>query len=300
MSNNPAIGGIRLVLGGNVFGWTIDEATSFAILDAFVAAGGKMIDTADAYSVWVPGHNGGESERVIGNWMKARGNRDQVIIATKTGMLGDPGRLAPARTMAACEGSLARLQTDYIDLFYAHQDDDVTPQADVAAGFDALIQSGKVQTLGASNFTADRLESALALGTPYRVVQPEYSLVARTKFEGTLQAACAQADIDVFSFYGLAAGYLTGKYRNPDLGTTQRSGSVSRYQTPEGEAKLAVMDQIAAETGASLAQIAIAWVLAQPGITAPITSATSLNQLAEIIAATRLTLTPDQLARLGA
>jgi aryl-alcohol dehydrogenase-like predicted oxidoreductase len=299
MTNTVATSGLRLILGGNVFGWTIDEATSFAVLDCFVAHGGRMIDTADAYSAWVPGHDGGESERVIGSWMKARGNRDQVMIATKTGMMGDPGRLAPERTAAACDHSLARLQTDYIDLYYAHQDDDVTPQEAVAAGFDALINAGKLRSLGASNFTADRLESALALGTPYTVVQPEYSLVRRDKFEGALQTTCVNAGLAVYCFYGLAAGYLTGKYRNPELGKGARSGSVSRYQTPQGEAKLAVMDQIAADTGATLAQIAIAWILAQPGITAPITSATSVSQLEEIIAATRLTLSDEQLARLG-
>lgn len=299
MSMGEATRDLRLVLGGNVFGWTIDEATSFTVLDAFVAHGGRMIDTADVYSAWVPGHDGGESERVIGNWMKARGNRDAVMIATKTGMMGDPGRLSPERTAAACDRSLARLQTDYIDLYYAHQDDDVTPQADVARGFDALIKAGKVRSLGASNFTAERLESALAVGTAYQVLQPEYSLVRRALFEGALQATCARADIAVYSFYGLAAGYLTGKYRDPAKAKAARSSTVARYQTPEGEAILAVMDGIAEETGATLAQIAIAWLIAQPGITAPITSVTSVAQLDEIVAATKLTLSADQLARLS-
>jgi aryl-alcohol dehydrogenase-like predicted oxidoreductase len=298
-SHNPAIGGIRLVLGGNVFGWTADEAASFAILDAFVAAGGRMIDTADAYSVWVPGHDGGESERVIGRWMRARGNRDQVLLATKTGMLGGPGALSPERTAAACDASLARLQTDYIDLYYAHRDDDLTPQSEVAAGFAALEKAGKIRASGASNFTADRLETARRAGSIYRVVQPEYHLLRRDVLEGALQSFCAEADMAVCNFYSLAAGYLTGKYRNIKSGTTERSRSVARYDTPKGAALLSVMDQIAAETGATLAQIAIAWVLAQPGITAPITSATSVAQLEELIAATELELSADQLARLS-
>jgi aryl-alcohol dehydrogenase-like predicted oxidoreductase len=297
ISNNPAIGGIRLVLGGNVFGWTADEATSFAILDGFVAAGGRMIDTADVYSVWVPGHDGGESERVIGRWMKARGNRDQVLIATKTGMMGG---LGPDRVLTACDASLARLQTDYIDLYYTHKDDADTPQEAVAGGLAKLVEAGKVRVLGASNFSAERLDSALDVGTNYQVVQPEFSLVRRDLFEGALQARCARADIAVLSFYTLAAGYLTGKYRTTDLSKTARASSVSRYETPEGLAKLAVMDQIAGETGATLAQIAIAWVLAQPGITAPITSATSVAQLEELVAATKLELSADQLARLSA
>jgi aryl-alcohol dehydrogenase-like predicted oxidoreductase len=300
ISDNPAIGGIRLVLGGNVFGWTADEATSFSILDAFVAAGGRMIDTADAYSAWVPGHKGGESERVIGKWMKARGNRAQILLATKTGMLGGPGALSPDRTTPACDASLARLQTDYVDLFYAHKDDEVTPQRDVAAGFEALEKAGKIRVSGASNFTAERLESALESGASYRVVQPLYNLLRRDVLEGSLQAACVAADIAVLNFYSLAAGFLTGKYRNPNLGKTARSGSIAQYDTPKGAVLLAVMDQIAAETGATLAQIAVAWVLAQPGITAPIASATSVAQLEELIAATDLYLSTDQLARLSA
>ena len=316
--SNSAIGGRRLVLGGNVFGWTADRETSFAILDAFVDAGGAMIDTADVYSAWAPGHRGGESETVIGEWLRRSGKRDAVRIATKVGMLpGEGGKgLAPARIAAACDASLQRLGVARIDLYYAHRDDVETPQDAVADAFGALVQAGKVGVLGASNFTAERLRTALDLGTPYRVFQPEYNLVARgsltedlranrdgdlNEYEGPLQQLCIERGIEVLPYFGLASGFLTGKYRSAaDLEGKRRATRVKDYMNDRGLAVLAVMDRVAEETGATHAQIALAWLNAQPGIAAPIASATSVAQVQELLAATEVTLTPDQLARLNA
>ncbi|MGL4314560.1 MAG: aldo/keto reductase [Sphingomonas sp.] len=295
-----------LVLGGNVFGWTADRSASHRILDAFVAGGGTLIDTADVYSAWAPGHQGGESETIIGEWLRRSGKRGQVLIATKVGMLpGDGGeKLAPARIAAACEASLKRLGVDTIDLYFAHQDDEATPQDAVLEAFAKLIAAGKVRVLGASNFHAARLKSALDLarrhGLPhYHALQPEYNLVSRHKFEGELQDLCVEHNIGVVPYYGLASGFLTGKYRSDaDLGKSVRGGRMSALLTGKGAAVLAVLDAIAEETGATLAQIALAWLAAQPGITAPIASATSVGQLEELLGATTLTLTRDQLDRL--
>ena len=297
-----------LVLGGNVFGWTADRDTSFAVLDTFVAGGGTMIDTADVYSAWVPGHKGGESETVIGEWLKASGKRDQVLIATKVGMLPGEGgeKLAPARIAAACEASLKRLGTDRIDLYFAHQDDDAVPQEAALEAFAKLVQAGKVRVLGASNFHAARLksanEAARAAGLPrYDVLQPEYNLVSRDKFEGELQDYCTTENIGVVPYYGLASGFLTGKYRtSDDFGKSVRGGRMQAYLDGKGPAVLAAMDAVAAETGATLAQIALAWLSAQDGVTAPIASATSAKQLDELMPAITLALTPQQLERLDA
>lgn len=297
-----------LVLGGNVFGWTADEATSFRVLDAFVDAGGTMIDTADVYSAWVPGHGGGESESVIGRWLKRSGKRDRVLIATKVGMLpGDGGeKLAPPRIAAAAEASLARLGTDRIDLYYAHQDDEGVPQEEVMAAFGALVDAGKVGVLGASNFHARRLksanEAALAAGLPrYHVLQPEYNLVSREAFEGELQDYCVEKNIAALPYYGLASGFLTGKYRSEaDLSKSVRGGRMGELLKGKGATVLSVMDDVAAETGASLAQIALAWLMAQPGVTAPIASATSVEQLDELVGAWDVDLSRDQLDRLAA
>ena len=297
-----------LVLGGNVFGWTADRAASFAVLDAFVAGGGTMIDTADVYSAWVPGHRGGESESMIGEWLKASGKRDAVLIATKVGMLpGDGGeKLAPARIAAACEASLKRLGTDRIDLYFAHQDDDAVPQDAVLEAFGKLVAAGKVRVLGASNFSAERLASANAIaaaaGTPrYEVLQPEYNLVSRDKFAGPLQDYCVEHEVGAVPYYGLASGFLTGKYRSADdLGKSVRGSRMGALLDGKGAAVLGAMDAVAAETGATLAQIALAWLIAQPGVTAPIASATSAAQLDELLPAMDLTLSPDQLARLDA
>lgn len=295
-----------LVLGGNVFGWTADRATSFAVLDAFVDHGGTMIDTADVYSAWVSGHSGGESETVIGEWLRSSGKRDQVLIATKVGMLPGEGgeKLAPARIIAACDASLRRLGTDRIDLYFAHQDDDAQPQDAVAEAFATLVAAGKVRVLGASNFHAARLKSAVetarAAGLPhYQVLQPEYNLVSRHKFEGELQDYSVTENIGVVPYYGLAAGFLTGKYRSDaDLSQSVRGARMGELLHGKGGAVLTALDEVAAETGATPAQVALAWLMAQPGVTAPIASATSVQQLSELTPAMRLTLTKEQLARL--
>ena len=297
-----------LVLGGNVFGWTADKAASFRLLDRFVEKGGVMIDTADVYSSWVPGHRGGESETIIGEWLRASGKRDKVLIATKVGMLDGEGgsKLAPTRIAAAAEASLQRLGVDTIDLYFAHQDDEDVPQEDVLAAFDTLIEAGKVRALGASNFHAGRLKSALDIamrdGLPhYRVLQPEYNLVSRHKFEGELQDLCITHNIGVVPYYGLASGFLTGKYRGEaDFGKSVRGGRMAALLAGKGRAVLEAMDAVAAETGASLAQIALAWLAAQQGVTAPIASATSIEQLDELVGAWDVALSKDQLDRLTA
>jgi len=297
-----------LVLGGNVFGWTADKATSFRILDRFVDAGGTMIDTADVYSSWVPGHRGGESETIIGEWLRNSGKRDKVLLATKVGMLDGEGGtgLAPARIAAAAEASLQRLGVDTIDLYFAHQDDEDVPQEEVLAAFATLIEAGKVRTLGASNFHAARLKSALDVamreGLPhYRVLQPEYNLVSRHKFEGELQDLCVTHNIGVVPYYGLASGFLTGKYRSEaDLGKSVRGGRMTAFLEGKGKPVLAAMDEVAAETGASLAQIALAWLAAQDGVIVPIASATSIEQLDELVGAWDVELTRDQRDRLPA
>jgi aryl-alcohol dehydrogenase-like predicted oxidoreductase len=292
-----------LVLGGNVFGWTADRDASFAVLDAFVAGGGTMIDTADVYSAWVPGHRGGESESMIGEWLKASGKRNEVLIATKVGMLPGEGgeKLAPARIVAAAEASLARLGTDRIDLYYAHQDDDSVAQDAVLAAFGNLVDAGKVRVIGASNFHAARLKSAVdaakAAGLPrYHVLQPEYNLVSRHRFEGELQDYCITENIGVLPYYGLASGFLTGKYRSDaDLGKSVRGGRMTELLSGKGQAVLEAMDAVAADTGASLAQIALAWLIAQPGVSAPIASATKVEQIEELLGAMTLELSKEQL-----
>lgn len=297
-----------LVLGGNVFGWTADKAASFRILDRFAERGGVMIDTADVYSAWVSGHQGGESESVIGEWLRTSGERDQVLISTKVGMLPGEGgaKLAPARIAAAAEASLQRLGIETIDLYFAHQDDEEVPQEDYLAAFGTLIDAGKVRALGASNFHAMRLKSALDLaakeGLPhFRVLQPEYNLVSRRKFEGELQDLCITHNLGVIPYYGLASGFLTGKYRSEaDLSKSVRGGGMAKLLAGKGGAVLAAMDEVAAETGASLAQIALAWLAAQDGVTAPIASATSIEQLDELIGAWDVDLSRDQRDRLTA
>jgi aryl-alcohol dehydrogenase-like predicted oxidoreductase len=294
----------RLVLGGNVFGWTVQGQAAFRILDRFVEAGGTMIDTADLYSAWAPGNKGGESETLIGEWLRRRGRRDDVLIATKVGMLaGDGGeKLEPARIASAAEASLRRLGVDNIDLYYAHQDDTATPLEDSLAAFDRLVQAGKVRALGASNFSAARLRQALSIAPQsFTVLQPEYNLMKREAFEGELQSLCLEREIGVVSYFSLASGFLTGKYRSEnDFGKSVRGGGMAAYLNDRGRAVLAALDQVAAETGCTPAQVALAWTSAQPGITAPIASATTLEQLDELVTAMELELTPDQLARLTA
>ncbi|MES3095323.1 aldo/keto reductase [Sphingomonas aerolata] len=295
-----------LVLGGNVFGWTADKTASFAVLDAFVAGGGTMIDTADMYSSWVDGHEGGESETMIGDWLRTSGRRDDVLIATKVGMLPGEGgeKLQPARIAAAAEASLKRLGTDRIDLYYAHQDDDTVPQEAVLEAFGKLVDAGKVRVIGASNFHAARLKSAVdaakASDLPrYHVLQPEYNLVSREKFEGELQDYCVTENIGVLPYYGLASGFLTGKYRTPDdLGASVRGGGMRDLLEGRGKAVLEAMDAVVSDTGASHAQVALAWLLAQPGITAPIASATSARQIEDLLPAMTLELSDAQLSAL--
>ncbi|PTQ63343.1 aryl-alcohol dehydrogenase-like predicted oxidoreductase [Sphingomonas sp. PP-CE-3G-477] len=292
-----------LVLGGNVFGWTADRTASFAVLDAFVAGGGTMIDTADVYSAWVDGHQGGESESMIGEWLKASGKRDDVLIATKVGMLPGEGgeKLAPARIAAAAEASLKRLGTDRIDLYYAHQDDDSQTQEAVLEAFGKLVDAGKVRVIGASNFHAARLKSAVEAAKMsdlprYHVLQPEYNLVSRTKFEGELQDYCVTENIGVLPYYGLASGFLTGKYRTKDdLGQSVRGGRMGELLEGTGKAVLDAMDSVVEATGATHAQVALAWLIAQPGVTAPIASATSVKQVEDLLPAMTLELSKDQL-----
>ncbi len=305
MSDHAAIGGIPLVIGGNVFGWTIDRDESFAILDAFFAAGGRMIDTAEGYSSWVPGNQGGESEAIIGEWQESRGVRKELLIGTKTGMGGPPGALEPVAVAKALEASLERLRTDYVDLFYAHRDDLTTPLDEVVAGFDAAVRLGKARELGVSNYAAERLGAVIAEAerqgaTSFTVLQPEYNLVMRGDYEGALQDLCLAEDIAVLPFYGLASGFLTGKYRSEaDWAGSPRGYSLKAAADRGGWRVLAVMDEIVRETDATHAQVALAWLNSRAGITAPLASATSLAQLADLVAGATLELSPDQLDRLS-
>ena len=305
MSRHPALAGLKLVLGGNVFGWTADHDTSFEILDAFYEAGGRMVDTAEVYSAWVPGHSGGESEKVIGAWMKDRGVRRDMRIATKTGWGMEHGDLNPATLAARLEGSLERLQTDYVDLYYAHRDDPKTPQDEVVAAFSALISGGKVREAGASNFTEERLRSAIAAakiqGLPgFTVLQNQFNLLERGDFDPDYQNFCVANDIAMLPFFGLASGYLTGKYRKPaDFDRYVRGDRVRKFHDGNGPALLAVMDRIAKECEATVAQVALAWLLDQPGIAAPIASATTADQLDELVEAVDIELMPDQITQLN-
>ena len=292
------------VLGGNVFGMTADREASFAVLDRFVELGGGMVDTADVYSAWVPGHKGGESESMMGAWLKESGARDRVMIATKVGMM--PGGLKPDRIREAVRGSLDRLGTDVIDLYFAHKDDPDVPLDEVLGAFAELVDAGIVRAIGASNYSAERLAEALRVadekGLPrFTAMQPELNLLDRTQYEGPLQQLCIDEGLGVVTYFSLASGYLSGKYREPgDLGKSPRGARVKPYLEGRGPAVLAVMDAIAAETGATPSQIALAWVAAQPGVTAPIASATTVAQLDELIGSVALKLSEDHLAALSA
>ncbi len=295
--------------GGNVFGWTVDEKRSFEILDTFVNSGFNVIDTADVYSGWVQGNQGGESETIIGKWLHERGRRDRVLISSKFGMSMGAGKSGLSRTYmrSAIEDSLRRLQTDYIDLYQAHADDQNTPMEETLRGFAELIDEGKVRVIGASNFTAPRLSEALhlsnELGLPrYESLQPIYNLYDRSDFESGLAGVVKDEQVGVISYYTLAQGFLTGKYRpDSDHSAQPRSGRVGpRYMNERGIRILAGLDAVAEKTGASQAQIAIAWVLSNPEITAPIVSATSVAQLAEIVSAIDLDLDEASLKTLAA
>lgn len=288
-----------LCLGGNVFGWTADERTSFSLLDAWLDAGFNFIDTADTYSRWAPGHKGGESEAVIGRWLSQGGRRDQVVLATKVGLDMGNGKvgLAPGRIREAVEDSLRRLHTDCIDLYQAHKDDEATPLEATLEAFAKLIEQGKVRAIGASNYSAKRLQQALEvsgrLGLPrYESLQPLYNLYDRAVFEQELRPICLEQHIGVLNFYSLAAGFLTGKYRGAQDARKSARGpsTISKYLNDRGLEILKALDAAADRTDSSPARVAIAWVMAQPGITSPIASASSLPQLAELVRASRLTL----------
>jgi aryl-alcohol dehydrogenase-like predicted oxidoreductase len=287
-----------LAFGGNVFGWTADEATSFQLLDAFVAAGGNFIDTADLYSRWAPGHQGGESESIIGRWLKKSGKRNQVIIATKVGMEMGPDKkgLSKGYIFRVVEDSLRRLQIDCIDLYQAHIDDPATPLEETLDAFAGLIKQGKVRAIGASNYTAERFTQALAisrrLGLPrYECLQPHYNLCERADYETTLEPVCLAHGIGVISYFSLAKGFLTGKYRSEaDLTKSVRGQGVKAYLNERGFRTLAALDQIAKDKRSTPARVALAWLVARPSITAPIASATNLGQLTDLIEATKLEL----------
>jgi aryl-alcohol dehydrogenase-like predicted oxidoreductase len=296
------------MLGGNVFGWAIDEKTSFGILDAFVDAGYNAVDTADSYARWVTGNPGGESETIIGNWFKRSGKRDKVLIATKVGEdMGEGRSLKKDYILRECEASLRRLQTDCIDLYQTHFDDEVTPPEETMQAYAQLIAAGKVRTIGASNMSPARLKASLAaskrLGLPrYESLQPLYNLSDRKEFEAEFEPICRQEKLGVINYYSLAAGFLTGKYRSPEEGGKHpgRGGRLKRYLDARGMRILAAVDKVAARHHAVPAQIALAWLIAKPVITSPIVSATSLKQLSEILKAPQITLAQEDIAVLDA
>jgi len=296
-----------LVFGGNIFGWTVDESTSFALLDAFVAAGFNCIDTADVYSNFAPGNKGGESEAIIGHWLRARGRRDDVVLATKVGnpMGADRRGLSKRYITQAVEDSLSRLQTDYIDLYQAHRDDPNTPLDETLGAFDALVKAGKVRAIGASNYTGARLAEALRVsgekGLPrFQTLQPLYNLYDRSNYETDLEAVCISAGLGVVPYFSLASGFLTGKYRSKaDLNKSKRGALIESKLDPRGLRILAALDEVCAELQSTPARVSLAWLLARPSITAPIASATSLSQLEELFASTRLQLSASAIERLN-
>ncbi len=287
-----------LAFGGNVFGWTVDQKAGFELLDAFVASGLNLIDTADVYTRWAPGAKGGESETIIGAWMKARNNRDKVVIATKVGMEMGPHEKGLSRRWitTAVEQSLRRLQTDYIDLYQAHTDDPAIPQEETADAFADLVKAGKVRTLGASNFSGDRLTLALQTsarkGVPrYQTLQPHYNLYERAAFETGIQGVCVAQNVGVIPYYPLASGFLSGKYRSEaDLGKSKRGGGMAKYMNPRGFRILDALDEVAHGANATPARVSLAWLMQRPGVVAPIASVTSRAQLEDIVKATQLKL----------
>jgi aryl-alcohol dehydrogenase-like predicted oxidoreductase len=297
-----------LMFGGNVFGWTADEAMSFELLDGFVGAGLNAIDTADVYSKWVPGHKGGESETVIGNWLKARGGRDKVVIATKVGleMPGVGQGLRKGYILQRVEDSLKRLQTDYIDLYQSHTDDKDAPLDETLAAYDQLMKQGKVRAIGASNYDAPRLAEALDVSAAnklprYETLQPHYNLYERADYERALEPLVLKQGIGVIPYYSLASGFLTGKYRSEaDFKKSPRGGGAKKMLNERGLRILKGLDDVSARLKANPAQVALAWLIARPSITAPIASATNLEQLKDLIAATRLKLDADAIKVLDA
>jgi len=287
-----------ITFGGNVFGWTADEKTSFSLLDGFVGAGFNFIDTADVYSRWHPGNTGGESEVIIGNWLKARGGREKIVLATKLGIEMAPGKKGLSRKymMQAVEDSLRRLQTDYIDLYQSHRDDPETPIEETLSAYADLIKQGKVREIGASNFSAERMAESLKISTEkglprYQSLQPQYSLVERTEFEGPLEELCLREKIGVIGYYSLASGFLTGKYRSKaDMEGRLRGARVEKYLNDYGFGVVSALDDVAKRYNVKPGQVAIAWLIARPSVTAPIASATNLDQLKELMGAAEITL----------
>lgn len=294
-----------VTFGGNVFGWTLDEKKSFEILDGFFAADFNFIDTADVYSRWVPGHEGGESERIIGNWMKSRNNRNKVILATKAGsnMAVDGKKdLSKKYIIKAIDASLKRLQTDYVDLYQSHYDDPETPVEETLEAYDQLIKAGKIRWIGASNFSAERLKESLEaskrLSLPkYQTFQPEYNLYQREGFEKELEQICLDNHLGVINYYALASGFLTGKYRSEaDLGKSPRGGGVKNFMNDRGFRILKALDEVSEQYNSSNASVALAWLIARPSVSSPIASVTSLGQLDDLIRAASLKLSVEDIS----
>ncbi len=295
-----------LALGGNVFGWTADEAQSFAVLDAYTAAGGNFIDTADSYSAWVPGNEGGESETVIGNWLAARGNRSDVVVATKVGAHPRFKGLSATTIKAAAEESLRRLRSDYIDLYYTHFDDESVPVEEIVTALDQLVKDGKVRAVAASNITPERLRASLDFSEQeglarYVALQPHYNLVSRDTYEGELLDTAARAGLAAVPYFALASGFLTGKYRpGVTVESARAAGAGKHLETERGRAVLAALDSIAEERGAEVATVALAWLAARPTVVAPIASARTVEQLPALTAVAELRLTEEETGRLTA
>ncbi|GGC20082.1 NADP-dependent aryl-alcohol dehydrogenase [Novosphingobium marinum] len=304
VERHPSIAGLRWVFGGNVFGWTLDRDASFRILDAFYEAGGRMIDTAEGYSSWVEGNSGGESEAIIGEWLESRGVRADMRIGTKTNQNGEAGGLAADRVKKALEGSFERLRTDYVDLYYAHQNDPETPADEVVATFDELVKAGKARELGCSNFETARLteflDAAKSAGRHgFTVIQPLYNLVTREAFEGAMQDLCVGRDIAALPYFGLASGFLTGKYRSAgDWAGNPRAFVLDGIASDRSWAKLERLRTVASQLDATPAQVAFAWLNSRAGVAAPIASATSVEQVSQLAEATRLELSAKQRALL--
>jgi aryl-alcohol dehydrogenase-like predicted oxidoreductase len=290
-----------LMFGGNVFGWTADEATSFSILDAFVDAGLNFIDTADVYSAWAPGHHGGESETILGKWFRRTGMRDKIVLATKVAMHPQRKGLSAGNIKAAVEDSLRRLQSDYIDIYFSHQDVPDTPLAETLGAYQQLIEAGKVRVIGASNYSGARIEEALAVsrqnGLPeYQIIQPEYNLYSRESYETDIEPVAQAEHLSVVGFYSLASGFLTGKYRSrADLSKSVRGSRIEAYLDERGTRILKALDDVAEQHSSTPAAVALAWLIARPSVTAPIASATSVEQLASLTAAVQLILTESDM-----
>ncbi|GGR42013.1 aldo/keto reductase [Streptomyces roseolus] len=295
-----------LALGGNVFGWSADEERSFAVLDAYAAAGGNFLDTADVYSEWVEGNRGGESETIIGRWMAARGNRSDIVVATKVGAHSPLKGLSATTIKAGAEESLRRLGTDHIDLYYTHFDDESVPVEEIVTALDQLVREGKVRAVAASNISPERLRASLDFAEAeglarYVALQPEYNLVAREKYEGPLLDTAAETGLAAVPYYGLAAGFLTGKYRpGRTVESVRARGASAHAETARGQAVLAALDEVAEAHGAEPATVALAWLSSRPTVAAPIASARTVEQVPALVAVADLKLTDDELARLTA